>query len=103
MQACHERQGTAVSRKRLQRLILVMGLQAVYRRPCTSRRAPEHRVYPYLLRSAQITRPNQVWAADITCLPMAWGGLHSVAVIDWHSRVCAGLAVVQHDGSRLLR
>lgn len=86
MQACLERQGMAASRKRVQRLMRVMGLQAVYRRPRTTRREPEHRVYPYLLRGAQISRPNQVWAADITYLPMARGFLYLVAVMDWHSR-----------------
>ena len=55
-------------------------------RPRTSRRASEHRVYPYLLRNARVTRPNQVWAADITYNPMARGFLYLVAVMDWHSR-----------------
>ena len=63
-----------------------MGLRAIYRRPSTSRRSPQHPVYPYLLRNAKITRPNQVWAADITCLPMTRGFLYLVAVMDWHSR-----------------
>ena len=75
-----------VSRKRVQRLMRAMGLRAIYRRPSTSRRSPEHRVYPYLLRNARITRPNQVWAADITYLPMSRGFLYLVAVMDWHSR-----------------
>ena len=86
MKACLERQGKPVSRKRVQRLMRVMGLRAIYRRPRTSRPAPEQRVYPYLLREASITRPNQVWAADITYLPMARGFLYLVAVMDWHSR-----------------
>ena len=86
MKACLERQGKPVSRKRVQRLMRLMGLRAIYRRPRTSRPAPEQRVYPYLLREASITRPNQVWAADITCLPMARGFLYLVAVMDWHSR-----------------
>ena len=86
MKAWLERRGIAVSRKRVQRLIRAMGLRAIYRRPSTSRRSPEHRVYPYLLRNARITRPNQVWAADITYLPMARGFLYLVAVMDWHSR-----------------
>ena len=64
----------------------VMGLRAIYRRPRTSQPAPEHRVYPYLVRNARVTRPNQVWAADITYLPMARGFLYLVAVMDWHSR-----------------
>ena len=86
MKACLERQGQPASRKRVQRLMRLMGLRAIYRRPSTSRPAPEQRVYPYLLREASITRPNQVWAADITYLPMARGFLYLVAVMDWHSR-----------------
>ena len=81
-----ERQGKLVSRKRVQRLMRVMGLRAIYRRPRTSRPAPGVRVYPYLLGKAEITRPNQVWAADITYLPMARGFGYLVAVMDWHSR-----------------
>ena len=73
-------------RKRAQRLMRTMGLRAIYRGPGTSRPAPEHRVYPYLLRNVQITQPNQVWAADITYLPMARGFLYLVAIMDWHSR-----------------
>ena len=65
------REGRCVSRKRVQRLMRIMGLQAIYRSPRTSLPAPAHRVYPYLLRNAKITRPNQAWAADITYLPMA--------------------------------
>ena len=67
----------------------VMGLLAIYRRPRTSQPAPEHRVYPYLVRNARVTRPNQVWAADITYLPMARGFLYLVAIMDWHSRYVA--------------
>ncbi len=86
MKAWLERQGMPVSRKRVQRLMRAMGLRAIYRRPSTGRRSPEHPVYPYLLRNARITRPNQVWAADITYLPMARGFVYLVAVMDWHSR-----------------
>ena len=75
-----------VGRKRVQRLMRTMGLRAIYRGPGTSRPAPEHRVYPYLLRNVQITQPNQVWAADITYLPMARGFLYLVAIMDWRSR-----------------
>ena len=64
----------------------VMGLRAIYRKPGTSRSTPGAIVYPYLLRKARITRPNQVWAADITYLPMARGFLYLVAIMDWHSR-----------------
>ena len=81
-----ERQGMVVGRKRVQRLMRTMGLRAIYRGPRTSRPAPEHRVYPYLLRNVQITQPNQVWAADITYLPMARGVLYLVVIMDWHSR-----------------
>ena len=71
-----ERQGKQVSRKRVQRLMRVMGLRAIHRRPRTSRPAPGVRVYPYLLGKVEVTRPNQVWAADITYLPMARGFLY---------------------------
>ena len=86
MKASLERQGTPVSRKRVQRLMRLMGLRAIYRRPRTSQPAPERRVYPYLLRDLAITRPNEVWAADISYLPMARGFLYLVAIMDWHSR-----------------
>ena len=86
MKAWLGRRGTRVSRKRVQRLMRAMGRRAIYRRPSTSRRSPEHPVYPYLLRNVRITWPNQVWAADITYLPMARGFLYLVAVMDWHSR-----------------
>ena len=86
MRAWLGRRGIQVSRKRVQRLMRAMGLRAIYRRPSTSRKSPEHRVYPYLLRNVRITRPNQVWAADVTYLPMARGFLYLVAVMDWHSR-----------------
>ena len=75
-----------MNRKRVQRLMRTMGLRAIYRSPRTSRPASEHRVYPYLLEKIRVTRPNQVWAADITYLPMAWGFLYLVAIMDWHSR-----------------
>ena len=86
MKASLDRQGMPVSRKRVQRLMRLMGLRAIYRQPRTSQPAPERRVYPYLLRNLTITRANQVWAADITCLPMARGFLYLVAIMDWHSR-----------------
>ena len=86
MRASLERQGLPVSRRRVQRLMRIMGLRAIYRQPRTSQPAPERRVYPYLLRDLTITRANQVWAADITYLPMARGFLYLVAIMDWHSR-----------------
>jgi putative transposase len=75
-----------VNRKRVRRLMQIMGLKAIYRRPRTSKPAPGHKVYPYLLSGLKITRPNQVWAADITYIPMARGFLYLVAIIDWYSR-----------------
>ena len=86
MKAWLEREGTSVNRKRVQRLMRAMGLRSIYRRPQTSRPSPEHRVYPNLLGKTEITRPNQVWAADITHVPMARGFLYLAAVMDWYSR-----------------
>jgi len=80
------RQGHSVNRKRVRRLMRIMGLQAVYRRPRTSKPAPGHKVYPYLLGGMEITKPNLVWTADITYIPMARGFLYLVAIMDWHSR-----------------
>jgi putative transposase len=75
-----------VNRKHARRLMRLMGITAIYRRPRTSKPAPGHKIYPYLLGGMQITRPNQVWAADITYIPMARGFLYLVAIIDWYSR-----------------
>ena len=63
-----------------------MGIEAVYRKPNTSKPAPGHKIYPYLLRNLPVTRPNQVWAMDITYVPMARGFVYLAAVIDWFSR-----------------
>ena len=79
-------QGHTVNRKRVKRLMQLMGLAAIYQRPRTSQPAPEHRIYPYLLRGLVIERINQVWAADICYIPMARGFLYLVAVMDWVSR-----------------
>jgi len=78
--------GWVVNRKRAQRLMRVMGLEAIYQKPNTSRSHPDHKVYPYLLRGLTIDRPNQVWCADITYIPMAKGFVYLVAVMDWFSR-----------------
>jgi putative transposase len=75
MAAVLRREGWAVNRKRAKRLMRVMGLEAIYQKPNTSRGHPDHKVYPYLLRGLAIDRPNQVWCADITYIPMAKGGL----------------------------
>jgi len=79
-------QSQKVNRKRIRRLMQLMGLRAIYRRPRTSKPAPGHKIYSYLLSGMKITRPNQVWAADITYIPMARGFLYLVAIIDWYSR-----------------
>lgn len=80
------RLGHKVNRKRVQRLMRLMGIEAVYPHPNTSRPHPEHKIYPYLLRNLEIDRPNQVWAADITYIPLHRGFMYLVAVMDWHSR-----------------
>jgi putative transposase len=80
------RQGCGVGRKRVRRLMAKMGLAAVYQRPRTSVPHPEHRVWPYLLRNMVIDRPDQVWCADITYIPMRRGFLYLVAVMDWATR-----------------
>ncbi len=81
-----KKQEYVVNRKRVRRLMRIMGLKAIYRRPRTSQPAPGHKIYPYLLSGMKITRPNQVWAADITYIPMARGFLYLVAIIDVYSR-----------------
>jgi len=86
MAAWLKSRGHVVSRKRVRRLMRLMGLRVVYRRPRTSTPAQGHKVYPYLLREMQITRPNQAWAADITYIPMERGFMYLVAIMDWHSR-----------------
>jgi len=79
-------EGRGVNRKRVQRLMRLMGLEALVPRPGTSKAAPGNKIYPYLLRGLEITQPNHVWASDITYIPMAHGFLYLVAVIDWASR-----------------
>jgi putative transposase len=80
------RAGHQVNRKRVQRLMRVMGLQALVPGPHTSKPHPKHPIYPYLLGGIDVTRPNHVWAADITYIPLELGWAYLVAVIDWHSR-----------------
>jgi putative transposase len=80
------RDGLEVNRKRVRRLMRVMGIEAIYQKPNTSRRHPDHKVYPYLLRGLAIERVNQVWCADITYIPMCKGFVYLVAVMDWFSR-----------------
>ena len=80
------RLGYNVGRKRVRRLMRQMGLAAIYQTPKTSLKHLEHKVFPYLLRGMAIDRPNQVWCADITYIPMRRGFLYLVAIMDWHSR-----------------
>ena len=80
------RMGHRVNRKRVQRLMRLMGIEAIYPKPKTSRPHPQHKIYPYLLRNLDINRPNQVWSADITYIPMKRGSMYLVAIMDWHSR-----------------
>lgn len=79
-------EGMVVGRKHVATLMRRMGIEALYRKPNTSRRHPGHAVYPYLLRGLKIERSNQVWAMDITYIPMARGFVYLAAVIDWYSR-----------------
>ncbi len=78
--------GYAVNHKRIQRLMQLMGLEAIYPKPRMTVVNPEHRIYPYLLRDVEIVRPNQVWSTDITYVPMTQGFMYLTAVIDWYSR-----------------
>jgi putative transposase len=86
MAACLSVNGLSVNRKRVQRLMGVMDIQAIYPRRRTTQSDAEHRKYPYLLRGLGITRPDEVWAADITYIRMSSGFMYLVAIIDWHSR-----------------
>jgi len=79
-------QEQVVNRKRVRRLMQLMGLKAIYRRPRTSKPGAGHKIYPYLLRGMKITHPNQVWAADITYIPMQKGFMYLVVILDWYSR-----------------
>ena len=79
-------QGEHVNRKRVQRLMRTMGIEAIYPKPKTTQRGEGHTIYPYLLRKMKVERPDQVWATDITYVPMASGFMYLVAVMDWYSR-----------------
>ena len=78
--------GVAIGRERVATLMCRMGIEAIYRRPNTSKPAAGHKIYPYLLRGLKIGRPNQVWAMDITYIPMARGFVYLAAVVDWFTR-----------------
>jgi putative transposase len=80
------REGVCIGRHRVRRLMRLMGLEAIYQAPRTSAPHPEHRIYPYLLRNLEVNRPNQVWCADITYIPVQRGFLYLVAIMDWATR-----------------
>jgi putative transposase len=80
------RNGWCVGRHRVRRLMLKMGLAPIYQRPKTSEPHPQHRIWPYLLRHLTVDRPNQIWCADVTYIPMRRGFLYLVAIMDWFSR-----------------
>jgi len=80
------RRGYSINRKRVQRLMRLMGLRALYPRRRTSQPGKGHKIYPYLLRDLSIERANQVWATDVSYIPMAKGFMYLVAILDWHSR-----------------
>ena len=79
-------EGCKVGRRHVKTLMRRMGIEALYRRPRTTKPEPGHKIYPYLLRGVEITRPNQVWAMDITYIPMARGFVYLAVVLDWFSR-----------------
>ena len=79
-------EGVEIGRQRVARMMKRKGIEALYRRPNTSKPAPGHKIYPYLLRGLAVARPNQVWAMDITYIPMARGFVYLAAVVDWFSR-----------------
>ena len=80
------REGFEVGRRHVATLMQRMGIEALYRKPNTSKKHPDHKVYPYLLRGLKIERANQVWATDITYIPMACGWVYLCAIVDWASR-----------------
>ena len=86
LQGLLKREGFEVGRLHVRTLMWKMGIEAIYRRPNTSKPEPGHKIFPYLLRNVPVTQPNQVWAMDITYVPMARGFVYLAAVVDWFSR-----------------
>ena len=98
------KEGFEIGRRHVATLMRRMGIEALYRKPNTSKPAPGHKIYPYLLRGMTIDRPNQVWAMDITYVPMARGFVYLAAVVDWFSRrVLAWRLSITHGGGLLRR
>ena len=94
--------GHKTDRKRIQRLMRLMGIRAIHPGPKTSKRHPQHKIYPYLLRNLEINRANQVWASGVTYIPMASGFLYLAVIMDWHSRKVLSWRVSNIDGCQLL-
>ena len=96
------RNGFHAGRHRVRRLMGVMGLQEIYIGPNTSKKHPQHPIYPYLLRKLPITRPNHVWCSDITYIPVRRGLLYLVAIMGQGHAQSAGMAALEHAGRQLL-
>jgi putative transposase len=100
LQGLLKREGFEVGRLHVRTLMRKMGIEAIYRRPNTSKPEPGHKIFPYLLRNVPVTQPNQVWAMDITYVPMARGFVYLAAVVDWFSRrVLAWRVSISMDAS----
>jgi putative transposase len=93
IKAALARRGYVVGRERVQKLMREMGIEAIYPKPKSSQKHPDHKIYPYLLRGVKMTRPNQVWATDITYIRVARGWIYLVAILDWFSRYVLSWAV----------
>jgi putative transposase len=96
------REGVEIGRQHVGTLMKKMAIEAIYRRPNTSKPAPRPKIYPYLLYKLPIVRPNWVWASDISYIPMAKGFVYRVAIVDWFSPQGSGLAGIDHDGGQFL-
>jgi len=94
--------GSKVGRRHVKTLMLRMGIEALYRRPRTTKPEPGHKIFPYLLRGVEIARPNQVWAMDITYVPMRKGFVYLAVVLDWFSRRMLSWRVSINDGGVVL-
>ena len=95
------REGVSIGRRHVRTLMKKMGIEAIYRRPNTSKAAPGHKIYPYLLRGLKIDRANQVWAMDITYIPMTRGFIYLAAVVDVQSS-CSVTSHINYAGDRIL-
>ena len=101
--ACWPPRGCRIGRRHVKTLMKRIGIEALFRRPRTTKPEPGHKIYPYLLRDLEITRPNQVWAMDITYIPMSRGFIYLAVVLELVQPPDSGMAAVDHDGSELRR